>query len=709
MNTIVRHINRFVLDPNNYRFRDSPGYLPVSEDKVENPKIQQRTFNLLVGKNHEQISDLVDSMKENGFIPVDQIQVKALSSDNYLVLEGNRRIATLKYLYNEFKRGNDVGKLTEKSFRSVEVVLNPDEDLAGHLIVMGLKHINGNRKWKAVNQAQLIQDLIVNHGKSEDEVCRSLGITKQALRRARRTLAFINRYKDSDYGDQFSSGMFSIFEEAISKRNMKEWLQWNDELLMPQNAGNEERFFSWVSYDEVNEGEGDDIHIVKKEPIITKYTQVRELNNFILDEKAVAHMEHSRSITQGYSFSEAVAESKFKNALSNLQSNAQALFNFSEFMGQTDLDTVAAVRDKIARLIPENGSRVRYGDEIRPHYLFRFTEKHFSALYIERYNRLFDLKLKAINRVNIIAGINNSGKTSLLEAIYSLAQLNNIKAYLDIVRYRGKFYQGLNTQWVARHLGDSMKANGVFNERPVYWELRQEETDDDIDKTQYLSSIVLQAQVEQEAYESTAHLFQEKDSTLYYREIFALCRSAFTSPYQHNYHLLRLAHAHAVREKVIGDILRFLREKVDPMLQDIELVEIAGESRFYVSAQNHDQSVDITQYGEGVQRIFEIALLTAYCSNGVLCIDEFESAIHKDLLTSFTMFLQDLAERFNVQIFLSTHSKECIDAFVENDFKNDQITAYVLRVDEQGNIKAKYLEGTRLERLVDNMNIDIRV
>ena len=490
---------------------------------------------------------------------------------------------------------------------------------------------------------------------------------------------------------------------------MKAWLEWNDELLKPENETNEERFFSWVSYEEVNEGEGEDIQVVKKEPIVTKYTQVRELNNFILDEKAVGHMERSRSITEGYSFSEAVAESKFKNALSNLQSNAQALFNFSEFMGQDDLKAVAAVRDKIGRLIPENGSRVRYSDEVRPHYLFHFTEKHFTELHIEHFNRIYDLRLKAINQVNIIAGINNSGKTSLLEAIYSLTQLNNIKAFLDILRYRGKFYQGLNTQWVARHLNSKLRSAGVFNNRPVSWALSLEETEDDIDKTQYLSSMLLHAQVENTEYESTAHLFQEKDSTLYYKEVFALCRAAFTSPYQHNYHLLRLAHAHAVREKVIGDILRFLREKVDPMLQDIELVEIARESRFYVSAQNHEQSVDITQYGEGVQRIFEIALLTAYCSNDVLCIDEFESAIHKDLLVSFTMFLQDLAARFNVQIFLSTHSKECIDAFVENDFKNDKITAYVLRVGEEGQITAKYMEGTRLERLVDNMNIDIRV
>lgn len=39
MNIIVRYINWFVFDFNNYCFRDSFGYLLVSEDKVEDFKI----------------------------------------------------------------------------------------------------------------------------------------------------------------------------------------------------------------------------------------------------------------------------------------------------------------------------------------------------------------------------------------------------------------------------------------------------------------------------------------------------------------------------------------------------------------------------------------------------------------------------------------------------------------------------------------------
>lgn len=48
----------------------------------------------------------------------------------------------------------------------------------------------------------------------------------------------------------------------------------------------------------------------------------------------------------------------------------------------------------------------------------------------------------------------------------------------------------------------------------------------------------------------------------------------------------------------------------------------------------------------------------------VLCIDEFETAIHYSLLVDFTKFIQELADIFNVQFFNLHYLKECIDAFV---------------------------------------------
>ena len=44
-----------------------------------------------------------------------------------------------------------------------------------------------------------------------------------------------------------------------------------------------------------------------------------------------------------------------------------------------------------------------------------------ERLHIRNYRLFNDLKIDQLSRINLIAGKNNSGKTSLLEALYLLA------------------------------------------------------------------------------------------------------------------------------------------------------------------------------------------------------------------------------------------------------------------------------------------------
>ena len=118
---IKKHLNRLLLDPNNYRFIDRPEYKPVSDGQIAESRIQQRTAEFLKGRNNENIEDLINSFKTNGVLRQDPIQVRPLG-DNYVVIEGNRRTATLKYLYEQFQKGMDVGVLTESDFKSVELI-----------------------------------------------------------------------------------------------------------------------------------------------------------------------------------------------------------------------------------------------------------------------------------------------------------------------------------------------------------------------------------------------------------------------------------------------------------------------------------------------------------------------------------------------------------------------------------------------------------
>jgi AAA15 family ATPase/GTPase len=170
---------------------------------------------------------------------------------------------------------------------------------------------------------------------------------------------------------------------------------------------------------------------------------------------------------------------------------------------------------------------------------------------------------------------------------------------------------------------------------------------------------------------------------------------------------LQLAHSNAIKERYFDEVISFINETLDDSITKIDLISEENDNRFMVTSTKIDKAIDLTKYGEGLQRVFEIALLLGYCRNGILCIDEIDSAIHKNLLLTFTEFIQRIAERFNVQVFISTHSKECIDAFVENNYSDKELTAFAL-TEENGRIVSKYLKGEKLKLLVESINLDIR-
>jgi len=430
------------------------------------------------------------------------------------------------------------------------------------------------------------------------------------------------------------------------------------------------------------------------------------LAEFVNDEKAVKKMEESRSLTEGFAYSDAIGEARLRNALNNIKSEVQVAFNFSEYMNDHDFEEVNKLKDKLDRLIPSSQAIITINDK-RPSTYFQTVGNHFAEFIIQSYRKLLAVNIKHLTRINIFAGGNNMGKTSILEAFYLCTQLNDINVFLDLEKFRGRFYSNFHSKWIDRNFIQDIELSGKFNNIAISLLIEKEETEEDIEKTNYLSTIKSEASVEGTILQSSIHLYSNREPELRYLRTQIVCQSAFTSPYRYNVNLLRRAHAYAIQEKFFDEVIEFIRQHIDNSIEKIEMISDEGESRFMVTSNKIDKVVDLTKYGEGLQRVFEIALLMCYCSNGILCIDEIDSAIHKSLLIDFTKFIQQAAQRFNVQIFLSTHSKECIDAFIENKYDNEEITAYAL-VNENGVIKCKYIEGTRLAKLIETVNFDIR-
>jgi AAA15 family ATPase/GTPase len=93
---------------------------------------------------------------------------------------------------------------------------------------------------------------------------------------------------------------------------------------------------------------------------------------------------------------------------------------------------------------------------------------------------------------------------------------------------------------------------------------------------------------------------------------------------------------------------------------------------------------------------------------GVLLIDEVETAIHKDALGRVFRWLINACRAFNVQLFVTTHSLEAIDALLSAvEGHEDDISAYRLPAKASNEVLARY-SGKSLSKLRLHGGMEVR-
>ena len=739
---LSRNLKNLYLDPNNYRFADNENHKLVSEDNLLDAQIQKRTRTFIEGRGNENIRDLLASFKANGYLDVDIIQVRELGDNKYLVLEGNRRVTALKNLQESYEKGFDIGKLDPAIFRSVPFEIHSKEESEKHLIVMGLKHISGNKKWSVFNQSKLLYDFLEPYVKSsrdeynnkENELVSSLGITKHRLRSMLRVYNLIQSYKMSDYSEQFSSDMVGIFEEIMKKPVIKNWLGWDDSSYVARNYINLERLFSWISKTEIYEGvensqdeyededEDEDEEYYNNaedyrelDPIITKSLEIRDLALFIENERALKVMEDERSLARGLVFSGSVDKQNYQNALSSLSESLRSLDTYRTLITADDSKVLDDAKDNLLRIIPKKNSLNIEGGNFTT--VFEYGVKsHFETIKVNKYKKLKCFEINGLNRINIFAGFNNTAKTTFLEAVYLLTQRNDMASQFNLIKKKNKFLS-LSPVFLNAVFQDKISIDGVFNGVDI--SVRMEKFDEPtVDKKDdYIASYKLTSQIDGTEISNLVHTYIHESIIRISDQVSHLCASSFKSPYFYDIEDSVGDYNRSLEQKVpstdgfsqtaINLVIDFMK-RVEDGIVDIRYTEEMDVKRFLVESKySSERSFDLTTYGEGIQRIFYIALAFASCRNGVILIDEFETAIHFSLLKEFTRLTQELAEIFNVQVFLTSHSRECIEAFVENGYKTEEITGFQM-INENNKIISKRIEGERFKYLVENIALDIR-
>ena len=217
-------------------------------------------------------------------------------------------------------------------------------------------------------------------------------------------------------------------------------------------------------------------------------------------------------------------------------------------------------------------------------------------------------------------GRNDTGKTSLLEAIYLLAHQNDERALINTICWRSRRDRDPPPIWLVNQIPSLVSISGQFdrvdhNEAHVSFGVTTEPEPDVEDQTSFLSKLLIDSRYENREQNTEVVFFGDRPRRTQYQGQHWLCRSALTSPFSANRpETLARCNRESLEAGTKGEIIKFIRERIDPKLRNIELAD--KFNRFLVTHVDFEKAPDLATFGEGVRRVFEIGLLFCRCPRG---------------------------------------------------------------------------------------------
>lgn len=146
----------------------------------------------------------------------------------------------------------------------------------------------------------------------------------------------------------------------------------------------------------------------------------------------------------------------------------------------------------------------------------------------------------------------------------------------------------------------------------------------------------------------------------------------------------------------------------DPDIQDIDIVLLRGRASSISIKHRKLGRAPLSAFGDGLRRVFTLASAIPGARDGLLLIDELEIAVHTRMLEETFSWLIEFCHQYNVQVFATTHSLEAIDAIIEA-CKNKEVDLagyHLQRGDEEVDVK-RFDKGL-MTRLREDLGLDVR-
>ena len=375
--------------------------------------------------------------------------------------------------------------------------------------------------------------------------------------------------------------------------------------------------------------------------------------------------------------------------------------------------------------------------------LERVSLTMLEKLNVKGFRKYNDFTVFDLANVNIVLGDNNVGKTSFLEAVYVWCCGCNAGSFVNIPLSRGRYGFIQQPFWVmeellsavndAQNVPMKMSFEGQFDGEQVCFEhaiwpsdllgvynssyqynnqnslLSSELTVNSNQMNSNQTKLIAKWQITQGEQSVItditipANLIVSK----FYRPVkfIDLWSHTIILDNQQIYSALK-------REQKLQKFTDELK-KVFPDILGFDMIPYPDGSTAPVSViMSGDKVLPLYACGDGVQRWFYILGIMILYKNSIICIDEIDTGLHYKAQAEFSVNLVDYALKNGVQLFVTTHNIEFVDAFLDavNDKRNDKMDKIriITLKDTVDGITSRTMNACEAVEVRGNYNLELR-
>lgn len=352
-----------------------------------------------------------------------------------------------------------------------------------------------------------------------------------------------------------------------------------------------------------------------------------------------------------------------------------------------------------------------------------------DSFYIGRYRGLKDITFNDLKNINVFVGQNNSGKTSVLEALILSGLFDDVDLLVDTLASRYQIFSvdlfksmftlgekaiiclesrlqnsgnkiHTHVQYEsAKRIKNSKESTEVFEDFTLKFSYNACEDKEIKDKEDLNESFFIKFEEGEDGY--SVILGKPKECKIDYK---IPCQFVSFSRFDRSKRLLQTVDEvlDSNRRTELIDVLRIFDK-------DVENFEVIGKNRVIkIFKKGYNEPLSLNDYGNGMYKAFFIATSALLCKNGIFLIDEIEAGIHSEALSQFITRLLQVCKDNNVQLFLTTHSLEAIDVILNNCQDSLTDTAIYHLMSNKSDTKLKRYSGEKLIQLRNEFGFDVR-